>query len=187
VEARLNANGISNSGVLPLQRNVQTPNGEETLRVKRLRFAEAQTEEGYIQVAETLTPEYLFLPHFVKHTNGVLRLGRVSLLAHDWKSKAELYKGFVGIGYEPSEHGAIFQINPTVQLEIVGAAFAPKVLARSLIPPIPAIAAITYVVSDLGLPVKALDDAGIPYTLLEKRVVVPAEEAGGVAVIFELA
>ena len=56
VDARLRTSGVETSGVIPLQRDIDTPEGIRTAKFQRVQFAPEDSPEGYIQAAHHLTP-----------------------------------------------------------------------------------------------------------------------------------
>jgi hypothetical protein len=187
VATRLSSAGVKNSGVLPLQRDVDTPQGMRTMKVKRLQFAPDETPEGYIQVAQHLTPEYIYQPRFTGHSNQAYRLSDAVLVADDVPAVAAAYGRFLGLAPRPDEFGIRFDIRGNFALRIILLRDAPKVLPGTLLPPIPGIAGIVFRTRDLKAAKRILEDRGFAFTETKDGdiVTIPAEEAGGVAVQFQ--
>ena len=186
VAARLVKTNIKNSGVLPLQREVDTPEGARTMQVKRLQFAPGETPEGYIQVAQHLTPEYVHQPRFTRHSNGAYRLSDAMVVAAHMAPVAAAYAGFLGLEPRAEPFGVRFEIGRSFALRIVSLDQAVNVLPGTMFPPIPGIAGIVFRTNDLAGTERIL--RGREFTVNETAgqgiLTIPAEEAGGVAVQF---
>ena len=185
VAVRLNKTGIENSGVLPLQREVKTPDGMRTMRVKRLQFTPGATAEGYIQVAQHLTPEYIHQPRFMHHANAGYRLSDVLIIADDMARLVARYAGYLGSSYAVTQSGVRFQIGDAFGLHFASAMDAARLLPGSLLPPIPGIASITFRTASVERASELLKSSGIAFVEHEEGLILPAQEAGGVAVRFE--
>src|SRR5262245_17835783 len=67
VDRRVRGLGYETSGVIPLQRDIDTPNGIRTARFVRSQFAPKDSPEGYVQASTHLTPEYIYQPRYMVH------------------------------------------------------------------------------------------------------------------------
>jgi hypothetical protein len=63
-ERRLREAGLSTSGVLKLQRDVELPDGTRTARFRSVHIRRDRTPEGILHTAEHLTPEYVHQPRY---------------------------------------------------------------------------------------------------------------------------
>jgi catechol 2,3-dioxygenase-like lactoylglutathione lyase family enzyme len=185
VEKRLQAEGIATSGVIPLQREIDTPAGVRTAKFARIQFAPEQSPEGYIQAAQHLTPENIYQPRYIRHPNGCTSLHRTVIVTDTLDAFAETYRRYTGL--TPITHtGAVdFHFPQGTRLTITDIRHALTLLPGSLFPPIPGIAAVSFRTPDLAAQRKRLADHGFAFSEAIGRLVVPAEQASGVAVMFE--
>ncbi len=185
VDARLQAAGIATSGVIPLQRDVDTPEGVRTARFRRTQFAPDASPEGYIQAAQHLTPDYIHQARYTTHPNGVEALSEVFLVVDDPAAFVARYGTYVGRAPEAREHRQTFQLPLVSAVSIVDVRDAARVLPGSLLPPVPAIAGIAFRTRRLAELPDRLRAHGIRFAANGARIVVPAEEAFGLALVFE--
>jgi len=185
VDARLTAAGVKTSGVIPLQRDVDTPEGTRTAKFERVQFAPDASPEGFIQAALHLTPEYLHQPRYLSHPNGVTALAEVILVADDIEAFERKYALYAGCAAERSGVKRTFRFPLVSAVSIVAAGDATSVLPGSRLPPVPGIAGVAFRTPQLDAVRARLGAAGIRFVSRGERIVVPAEEAFGVAVVFE--
>lgn len=185
VEQRLKAEGIVTSGVIPLQREIDTPNGIQTAKFARIQFAPEQSPEGYIQAAQHLTPQYVYQPRYIVHPNGCDSLRTTFVVTNDLLGFAKKYRQYTGLAAKAGDHVVQFDFPLGTRLILVDAAHAPRYLPGSLFPPLPAIAGVAFRCPDLAAQRTRLAAQGFAVAEAEGRLVVPAEQAGGVAVAFE--
>ncbi|VCU71897.1 Glyoxalase-like domain protein [Pigmentiphaga humi] len=185
VDRRLKACGMGSSGVIPLQRDVETPEGVRTARFERVQFSPDDSPEGYIQAARHLTPEFIYQPRYARHPNGCTELSDTVLIVDDVARFRERYEHFTGL--EPTvEAGEVTYRFPLCsRLTLLGRDRALERLPGTLHPPVPGIAAVGFRCPDLRTQADLLRSAGVPFLEAGGRLIVPAEEAAGVAVIFE--
>jgi catechol 2,3-dioxygenase-like lactoylglutathione lyase family enzyme len=183
VDARVAGAGFRTSGVIPLQRDVDTPDGTRTAKFERVQFAPDDSPEGYIQAATHLTPEYVYQPRYIAHPNGCTELSDAVMLVDDVERFAERYRRYTGIEPVRAEGGLrmVFEFSTLTFMD--GAALQ-RWAPGSLRPPGPAIAAVGYRCPDLPAQAQRLMSNGVPFLRIEDRLVVPAEEAAGVSTIF---
>lgn len=96
VDARLLKGGVETSGVIPLQREIDTPQGERTAKFERVQFAPKDTPEGYIQAARHLTPQYIYQQRYIAHDNGCTQLTEAFLVALDMDRTVARYRTYIG-------------------------------------------------------------------------------------------
>lgn len=185
VDARLLAAGVKTSGVIPLQRDVDTPEGARTAKFERVQFAPDGSPEGFIQAALHLTPEYIHQPRYITHPNGATELSEVILVADDVDAFERKYTLYAGCAAERNGARRTFRFPLVSAVSIVAARDAASVLPGSLLPPIPGIAGVAFKTARLDEVRERLGAARIRCAAQDGRIVVPAEEALGVAVVFE--
>lgn len=186
VDARLVRSGVATSGVIPLQRDVDTPGGVRAARFERLQFEPGATPEGYIQAARHLTPEFIHQPRYMAHANGASAMTETILVTAEPDALERRYAAYSGV---PAVHDGprrTFRFRLGSSLSIVALADAPQVLPGSLLPAPPAIAGLAFRVASLDAMRARLAAASIRHTAVDggRCLVVPAEEAFGAALVF---
>lgn len=185
VDRRLAAAGIKTSGVIPLQRDVDTPEGLRTAKFERVQFDPAGTPEGYIQAARHLTPQYVHQPRYMNHPNKIVTLSETFIVADDAAHYAALYERYTGHASVRTGAKHSFVLQPASRLSIIATRDAATVLPGSLIPPPPAIAAVAFQTTDYAAMEQRLQSRGFAFAQLAGKMIVPAEEACGTTMIFE--
>jgi len=185
VDARLQAGGVRTSGVIPLQRDIDTPDGMRTAKFERVQFAPDASPEGYIQAARHLTPEYIYQPRHIAHPNQTVSLSEVFLVTDDPRGFEAKYTLFCGRRPEQGAARRTFFFPLVSRLSIVAARDAPSVLPGSLLPPLPCVAGVAMQSRDLAGVRSRLRNAGIAFSEIDAKLVVPAQEAMGIAIVFE--
>ncbi|MGE0314028.1 MAG: VOC family protein [Lautropia sp.] len=183
VDAQLAAAGLKTSGVIPLQRDVDTPEGTRTARFERVQFAPDDSPEGYIQAARHLTPAFIYQPRYTSHPNGCTELADTVLLVDEVERFVARYRAYTGVVPSPVEGGARFAFSFST-LTIVDGGGLSRLAPGSLRPPVPAVAAVAFRCPDLAAQAARLRDNRVPFAEDGERLVVPAEEAAGIAVAF---
>ena len=167
-----------------MQREIDTPDGVRTARFERVQFAPKNTPEGYIQAARHLTPEYIYQPRYTSHANGCFELAETVLVALDMDATVNRYAVYTGLVPKPAAQTVRFELPQAATLTIVRAADAVAYLPGSLLPPLPGIAAVGFRTTDLDAVGERLRAGGFAVSRAAERLLVPAEEAGGVALLF---
>lgn len=185
VERRLQGEGIATSGVIPLQREIDTPAGMRTAKFARIQFAPEQSPEGYIQAAQHLTPEYIYQPRYIRHPNGATSLHRTVVVTDALEAFADKYRRYTGLSPIAHDGSVDFHFTHGTRLTIVDVKHAPALLPGTLFPPIPGIAAVSFRLTDVAAQRQRLLDHGFTFSEAIGRLVVPAEQASGVAIMFE--
>ena len=185
VDARLKASGVKTSGVIPLQRNVDTPEGVRTAMFERVQFAPDASPEGYIQAARHLTPEYVYQPRYIAHPNQTVALSEVFLVTDDPDGFEMRYARFCGRKAKRGASRRTFSFPLASRLSLVAARDVTSVLPGSLLPPAPCVAGVAVKSRDVAGVRSRLRDAGITFNEVDGRPVVPAEDAMGIAIVFE--
>lgn len=184
IERRLAGNGVPNSGVLPLERDVETPEGPATMKVRRLRFAPDSTPEGFIQVAQHFNPEVVHQPRYMRHDNGCRQLAEVTLVTDDVAAMSRAYAGYLGFAPLQENGAARFNFSNGAALRIVHYSAGRSELPGSLLPPLPCIAAVAFRTDNLPVVRERLRAAHFPFVDRDAQLFVPAEAAGGFGIFF---
>lgn len=187
VDRRLQSAGITTSGVIPLQREVDTPDGIKTARFERVQFAPSDSPEGYVQAARHLTPDCIYQPRYTAHANGCTGLANVFIVTDDVDHFSSKYAVYTGLTPQTHAASAVFQLPQGAKLHLLRPRDAVEQLPGTLHPPLPGILAVAFVCPALQAQATRLADAGIACVRAAGRLIVPAEEASGVAIVFEAA
>lgn len=185
VDRRLRSSGIETSGVIPLQREIDTPAGTRTAKFERIQFAPANSPEGYIQAARHLTPEYIYQRRYIMHPNGCEQLSETTIVVDDLDRSAEMYGRYLDTTATRANDTARFTFALGTQLTLVHWKAAAALLPGTLLAPLPCIAAVTFRASDLGPIRERLSEQDFAVIEIGDRLLVPAEQASGVAILFE--
>ena len=185
IDQRLVAAGIRTSGVIPLQREIDTPDGVRTAKFQRVQFAPDDSPEGYIQVARHLTPEHIYQPRYTAHANGCTLLSNTIVVADDVEHFAAKYTRYLGVPAERDGNAWRFRFALGDRLTLISWRDAAAWLPGTLMAPLPSIAGVAFRVPDLAAQRARLAAAGFSVREVGNRLLVPAEEACGVAVLFE--
>ncbi|MEV7093618.1 VOC family protein [Amycolatopsis sp. NPDC051045] len=170
-ERRLRKAGLSTSGVLSLQRDVELPEGTRTARFRSVHIRRDRTPEGILHTAEHLTPAYVHQPRYLDHPNGARAVAGILLVVPD--DEAGEYR---------KRYDVITQGRKLV--EIVGASDLDAVLPGEPTRELPFFAAHGVAVADLAKARKLVDEH-VPTTTRASGFFVRAEDAGGAALYFE--
>ncbi len=184
VDGRVRSQGIETSGVIPLQREIDTPDGVRTAKFERTQFAPRNSPEGYIQASRHLTPEYIYQPRYISHANGCFQLSEVILVTEDPSSFSTRYQAYIGAAPSCEADAIRFRLPLGTTLTLIDVEDAATALPGTLLPPIPGIAAIAFRTRRLAGLMDHLRDQGFTVSEVGDRLLIPAEEASGVTVLF---
>jgi catechol 2,3-dioxygenase-like lactoylglutathione lyase family enzyme len=184
VDQRVRGRGYETSGVIPLQRDIETPDGVRTAKFVRSQFAPKDSPEGYIQATTHLTPEYIYQPRYIKHPNGGVQLFETVLVVDDLAAFEKRYRGYLDATPGRDGNALRFRLPLGTMLTLVGARDAAAMLPGTLLPPIPGIAAVSVRTREPATTKERLLSKGFTVVETGDRILVPAEEASGVAVMF---
>lgn len=95
--ARLVQGGFSPNPPLALQRQISIPDGEDTARFTVVRVAPDVMPEGRIQFCQHHTPDLVWQPRWLTHTNHAVALTAVILCVDDPAAVALRYSAFTGL------------------------------------------------------------------------------------------
>lgn len=184
LDRRLVAAGVKTSGVIALQRDVDTPEGRRTAKFERVQFDPDSSPEGYIQAARHLTPQYIHQPPYMAHPNGATELSEVFLVVEDADAFERRYAAYAGQPAQRSGAKRTLRFPLVSALSVVPLRDARTVLPGSLLPPIPGIAGVALKTPGLAALRERFARAGLRFADEGSRLVVPAEEALGLAIVF---
>ncbi|HEY5350445.1 MAG TPA: hypothetical protein VIJ64_11945 [Candidatus Lustribacter sp.] len=125
------------------------------------------TPEGLVQAARHRNPEYLHQQRYLTHANGAQALADVVLSTLDPEATARRYEGLTGRKAHADGRGWAIDLLQVARLVFLS--------------PPPSVAAFGFAVADLERTARLLETAKFSLQRTGARVVVPAEEALGVA------
>lgn len=185
VDARLSKAGVKTSGVIPLQRDVETPDGIRTAKMACIHF-KSDTPEGLVQAAQHRTPQYILQPHLMTHPNRAIMLTDVTLCVEDLDAYEAKYERLTGRSAERRGQTRVVQL-PTSQVTIVAPGDVQDLIPGIVPPVLPFMAGFTVASEDLDAVRRVLDEHGVPSQAVSDKIVVPAHAGCGCAVLFEAA
>ncbi|MBL8377726.1 MAG: VOC family protein [Burkholderiales bacterium] len=185
IDERFARVGLKTSGVIPLQREIDTPDGVRTAKFERVQFAPEDSPEGYVQVARHLTPQYIYQPRYAAHPNGCDGLVDTIVVADDLAHFVQKYAHYLDAQAVLDDGAWRFDFPLIGRLTLIAARDARRRLPGTLMPPIPCVAAVSFRVPDLAAQRARLVAAGFTVREAGVRLLVPAEEAAGLIVLFE--
>jgi hypothetical protein len=150
-----------------------------------VQFDPDASPEGYIQAARHLTPQYIYQPRYIEHPNGCTQLSETILVVDDLERYAEKYKRYLELPAKREDDTVTFTFALGSRLRIVSARGAPTWLPSSLLPPYPGVAGVAFRAKALQGIRRRLVDQGFAFTEANGRLIVPAEQASGLAIVFE--
>jgi hypothetical protein len=184
-DARLKRAGIATSGPIPLQRDVDTPDGPRTAKFSCTHFADAGTPEGLIQAAYHRTPQYIHQPRHIVHPNGCTALSNVYIAADDVQAVEARYKTYTDVHSDSGGSKTIFRLPLVSRVTILHADEVQKVLPGALQQKAPFMPGFGFATTNIMGMAARLDAAGIPHAHADGKIVVPASHGFGAAIAFE--
>ncbi|GGU09835.1 VOC family protein [Actinomadura citrea] len=185
VERRLREAGLSSSGVLPLQRDVETPGGTATARFEAVHLDRDLTPEGLIHIARHLTPELIHQPRYLDHANGATHLHSVLLVVDDADLEATVARYARILGVAPIAEGPRrVLLLDAGRMEIVAVSAFGEVLPGEPVPALPYLAGQAVAVKNVGAARALVEGNGFTVRELPDGFFVGAAEARGAAIAF---
>ncbi|MEV5829259.1 VOC family protein [Spirillospora sp. NPDC052242] len=184
-DRRLTGAGLRTSGVLDLERDVDTPDGTRTLRARAVHLDPRSTPEGHVGIAQHLTREYVHQPRYLDHPNGARALEAVLIVADDpvFDDVTARYAGIVGAA--PRRRGPVTALDAgAARLEFVRASDAGEVLPGEPVPAPSYLAAMTVRVADVAAARRIVEDGGTATRTAPDGFLVSARDAHGATLFF---
>ena len=178
--------GIEADGPKDLSRLLEAVDGDREPRFHILRLPPDATPGMPMFLCRHLTPDLVRRPVWTTHRNGARRIKSIAVPVDDAPGLVAAYQRLFG-------HGAVTPTNNIVAVHAGGAtimfagdedleALYPDLLPDPGEAPYPAV--ITLEVDDVALTGRVLADAGFPLVRDARAVMVGAEDACGVALVF---
>uniref|UniRef100_UPI003F490FB2 VOC family protein n=1 Tax=Streptomyces chartreusis TaxID=1969 RepID=UPI003F490FB2 len=181
---RWTAAGIPNDGAVPLERNVDTPQGPDLVKAIRVMIDFAATSEGQLLASELLTPQTVHQPRYMSHDNGALELSELVVSASDAAAVARRYAVMTGIHAERDGDAHVIRL-PGQQLVFLAPGDVERYVPGARPSESPAMVAFGVAVHNLNATRTLLHDRDIAHKDALGRLVVPPPYGPGPAVVFE--
>ncbi|BCK54277.1 VOC family protein [Nocardia wallacei] len=184
-DARLREIGLTTSGVLDLERAVDTASGPRTLRARAVHVDPRATPEGYLGVAQHLTREYVHQPRYLGHENGARGIGAVLIVADPavFDTVVDRYARISGRPADQEGPLALVDVGGA-RLEIVRSGDAEALLPGEPAPSGSYLAAMTIRVADVYRAREVVDNAAIATRTTPDGFFVSARDAFGAGLFF---
>ncbi len=187
VNARVSANGIHTSGVIPLQRDLGTAEGTRTAKFECVHFGQGFMPEGLIQAAHHLTPQFIHQDRYIHHRNGVQALSDVYLSVADPDEYERKYHHLTGQPPRRAGKRRVFDLPGVSRVSVIHRDDMAAEFPGSTFPADPCLAGYAFSTSDLGKCESLLAASSVPFHKEATRLVVPASAMFGATVVFERA
>lgn len=177
--ARLIGEGIGNSGIASVQRQVAGPEGFRTEVIRFIEIDDAATPEGRLAIASAPIGAGL-------HPNGAISVaGSILCVADDdLPAFTARYEKYINRAARVGAHTAVFDLEDS-QMTLVSSSALNSILPGERAPKLPAFVAYAVTVRDIDLTRTLLLDNGFSVKVCSSGdMFVPADQALGAAVIF---
>lgn len=184
-DKRLTAAGLRTSGVLDLERDVDTEDGTRVMRARAVHLDPRATPGGYVGVAQHLTRQYVHQPRHLGHANGARALEAVLMVADDavFDEVVARYATILAAG--PRRRGPVTVLETgAARLEVVRSSAAGEVLPDEPAPAPSYLAAMTIVVDDVAVARRIVEDGGTATRPAGGGFLVSARDAYGASLFF---
>ncbi|QFG22695.1 VOC family protein [Actinomadura sp. WMMB 499] len=177
--------GLHTSGVLDLERDVDTEDGTRTMRARAVHLDPRATPEGHVGIAQHLTREYVHQPRYLDHPNGARALEAVLIVA-DAPVFDEVTARYAAVlGAVPRPRGPVSVLDAgAARVEIVRASDAGGVLPGEPVPAPSYLAAMTVRVADVAAARRIVEDGGTATRTAGDGFFVSARDAHGATLFF---
>ncbi|WP_433526694.1 VOC family protein [Nocardia pseudovaccinii] len=185
VSTRLIDAGLPASGVLELERDVDTEDGVRTMRARTVHIDPRSTSEGLLGISQHLTREYVHQPRYLDHPNGARGIAAVTIVAADteFDEIVDRYRRIVAVD-PTTENSLTVLAHKEVRLEFVRASDADQVLPGEPVPAPSYFAAMTIRVDDVEHARRIVESTGTPTRTAATGFFVSARDACGAGLTF---
>jgi hypothetical protein len=182
---RLADAGLGTTGVLDLEREVDTEEGRRTVRARAVHLDPGSTPEGYVGVAQHHTRHHVHQPRYLTHRNGARGLGGVLIVADDAEFDAITRRYALIMRTTARQEGptAVFDAG-AARLRVLRASGAGEVLPGEPAPAPSYFAAMTIVVDDLHGARQSVESNGTATLSTREGFFVSARDAYGAGLLF---
>ncbi|WP_202804878.1 VOC family protein [Nocardia brasiliensis] len=184
-QRRLTDAGLAASGVLELERGVDTADGIRTLRARAVHIDPRTTPEALLGIAQHLTREYVLQPRYLTHPNGARDITAVLIVVADAEFDAvvDRYRRIVEVRPQHLDHRTVLEL-PAARLEFVRATAAADLLPGEPAPAASYLAALTITVDDTDRARAVIDAATVPTRDTPTGFAVSSRDALGPTLFF---
>lgn len=184
-DRRLTGAGLRTSGVLDLERDVDTDEGPRTVRARAVHLDPRGTPEGYVGIAQHLTRRLVHQPRYLQHRNGARALDAVLIVADDTDHEAIAARYALLLDTVPLHRGPMTVLEMSGgRLEILRSSAVEEVLPGEPAPAASYLAAMTVRVDDVAVARAVVEDGGTATRTTGAGFFVSARDAGGAGLIF---
>ncbi len=184
-DGRLTGLGLRTSGVLDLERDVDTADGTRTLRARAVHLDPRSTPEAYVGIAQHLDREYVHQARYLAHANGARALEAVLIVVDDSAHEPITARYADVLACTPRRQGPLTVLDlADGRLEILRASDAGEVLPGEPVPAPSYLAAMTIRVDDADAARALIEDGGTGTRPAGDGFAVSARDAHGAALIF---
>jgi hypothetical protein len=156
------------------------------MRARTIFFPPEANPEGLLQVAQHDTPELVFQPPYMVHSNGAVGLSELILCCEDPKVYVSKYEQLTGHqGVEIEDNYFTIDLGHS-KIIVIAVEHLAGIIPNYAPPAIPFMAAFTVETSDLQLTRNVLLKNDVPFTEMGRHIIVNPDHAGGCAVIFKV-
>jgi hypothetical protein len=184
-DRRWRASGIPTSGVIPLQRDVDTPEGVRTARFERVQIDAADAPEGLMQAARHLTPDYIHQARYCAHPNGVTGIAETLIVADDPAECIARHARYAGRTVIRDGVRHSIALRGPSRLSVIATVDAEALLGESCAGTPPRIAAVSLRTDRLRSLRQRFLAGAIAHAERDGRLIVPSQFACGVVLMFE--
>jgi hypothetical protein len=182
---RLASAGLRTSGVLDLERAVDTEEAPRTVRARAVHLEPRSTPEGYVGIAQHLTRRYVHQPRYLSHPNGARGLGAVLIVADDAEFEAITNQYTRLLQVAPRREGPLTTLcAAAARLQFVRASDAEEVLPGEPVPASSYLAAMTILVDDVDDARKIVESNGTMTRPTGDGFFISARHAYGASLFF---
>ncbi|MFF3691419.1 VOC family protein [Streptomyces sp. NPDC002187] len=177
--------GLRTSGVLGLEREVDTEGGPRTMRARAVHVDGTSTPEGYVGIAQHLTRTYVHQPRYLAHPNGARGIAAVLIVAEDdgFDAIADRYARVLQARPERDGPRTVLDMG-SGQLEIVRTSDAGEVLPGEPAPSKSYLAAMTVLVDDVDTARATIERSGTETRATGDGFFVSSRDAYGAGLFF---
>lgn len=182
--ARLSAQGFAPIAPVALQRQIATPQGEDTARFTVVRVEPGTMAEGRIQFCQHHTPQLVWQPQWLTHVNHATALTAVLLCVENPEEAAARYARFTGL--KAAGAGDNWHLDAQRGRLLFSTPAAIKRVFNAEPPELPWIAGYVLASDNMAATRKHIAATGFAHGDLDQQrlYVVPPQNVGGI-IVFE--
>ncbi|WP_280401405.1 VOC family protein [Nocardia carnea] len=184
-DARLTAAGLPTSGVLNLQREVDTESGMRTMRARAVHIDPSVTPEVHLGIAQHLTREFVHQPRYLDHPNGARGIASVLIVADDGEFDAIVNRYARIIDGPATPEGPLMVLDmPSGRIEFVKRSESAGLLPGEPVPAASYLGAMTIRVDEVGKARTIIENGGTTTRTSPGGFFVSARDAYGAGLFF---